>query len=110
MCGDDGEVLDPIVLPHLDQFVHDPVQGLPPKPRSPGVGTSADGDAVGEGWGTENARARRDRSGYVPSNDDVASHREMWTVLLQSPNGKNQPRIPVDGSTDFGPRQLIDRE
>lgn len=109
MCGDNGEVLDPIVLPHLNQFVHDPVQGLPPEPGSPGVGTSADGDAVGKGRGPENARARRHRSGYVPGDDDVASHREMWTVLLQSPNGKNQSRIPVDGSTNFGPRQLIDR-
>lgn len=109
MGGDDGDVLDPVVLPHLDQLVDDTMQRLAPKPGAARVRTSPDGDAVREGRSSKDVRRRGNGAGNVSSDHDVASHWEVRTVLLQGPHGQDESGIGVDPPSDLRPWQLVDR-
>lgn len=108
MGGDDGELFDSVVLPLLDQLVDDAMEGLSPKPGSTGIGTSPDGDAVREGRSPQDAGRRAHGAGNLSGDDDVASHREVRTMLLQGPHGQDEAGIGVHLPTDVRPRQLVD--
>lgn len=108
MGGDDHDAFHAVVLPHLHELVHDAVERLSSKSRTACVRPSTYGDPVRQGGRPEDARPGGDRPGDMPSDDDVAAHREMRPVLLQGPDGEDQSWVGVEESTDLGPRQLVD--
>ena len=108
MCGDDHELLHPVILPLRQELVHGAVQRLPSEPGATCEGTSADGHAVGERRRAEDLERTGHLAGHALCDDDVGPQREVRPVLLEGPDRKDQTWIAHERALDLAPWDLVE--
>ena len=101
---DDYDFIDAVVVPTDEEFIYGTVEGLPAQRAGTGVRRPVRlGKAVMEGRRHHPLQATGQIEGDAFGDERIRAERQVWSVVVERADGKDQARIMSEQVADFRP-------
>ena len=101
---DDYDFIDAVVVPTGEEFIYGTVEGLPAQRAGTGVRRPVRlGKAVMEGRRHRQLQATGQIEGDAFGDERIRAERQVWSMVVERADGKDQARIMSEQVADFRP-------
>ena len=105
---DDYDFVDAVVVPTGEEFIYGTMEGLPAQRTGTRVRRPVRlGKAVMEGRRNHQLQATGQIEGDALGDECICAERQVWSVVVERADRKDQARIVSEQATDFGPGKVV---